>query len=393
MIVPMKTRPVSFGPGCLIALLNLMFLGATICLFQFQPAIADTVQSYMPVTGPCHFQFPRDHGAHPGYRTEWWYYTGNLHTASGERFGFQLTFFRNQMSPPGTDKGWPESPSAWRTQQLLLAHAALSDLQRGKFFHAERMARGALEMAGARQESDMVFVFVKSWSASITPDKHLLVAETKDFSIDLVLKPQKPVIAHGDEGYSLKGHKPESASCYYSITRLEAEGSLYVDGRKVEVKGLAWMDHEYSSAPLESDLVGWDWFSLQLDNGTELMIYLLRQDNGEYSVASGGTYVESSGLAKRIAKEMFQVETLHRWKSPHSQAVYPAGWRIKILPMQLNLAITPNLEDQEMRTPETTGVTYWEGSVSVEGNLQAESVTGAGYVELTGYDKSFDAPM
>ncbi|MDY0041976.1 MAG: lipocalin-like domain-containing protein [Desulforhabdus sp.] len=362
-------------------------------LLQWQVTMAHAEQSFKSITGPCQFQFPRDHGPHPGYRTEWWYYTGNLHTEMGERFGFQLTFFRSQMSPPGAEKKWPQSPSAWRTQQLFLAHAALSDIENGRFFDAEQMARGALHMAEARQESDRVFISVKNWSATITLEKHLLVAETPNFRLDLVLKPHKQPTAHGDSGYSLKGLNPESASCYYSMTRLEAGGSLYMNGRKVELKGLAWMDHEYSSAPLEPDLVGWDWFSLQLDNGTELMIYLLRKGNDEYSGASSGTLVKSSGETRYLSREMFQVEILNRWKSPHSQAVYPAGWRIMIPKLQLDLRIAPNLADQEMRTSETTRVTYWEGSVSVEGNLQGERVAGAGYVELTGYDKRFDAPL
>lgn len=389
----MKPNSIGFGQHYVVMLLNLVLLGVVLPVLQARAAIATTHHGFNSVTGPCHLQFPQDHGPHPGYRTEWWYYTGNLQSESGERFGFQLTFFRRQMSPAGADKKWPESRSAWRTQQLFLAHAALSDMQSGKFFHAEQMARGALEFAGARQDSERVFVFVKNWSAGITSEKHLLIADTDDFSIDLVLKPQKSPAAHGDAGYSLKGRKPESASCYYSVTRLEVEGSLYIKGRKVEIKGLAWMDHEYSSAPLESDLVGWDWFSLQFDNGTELMIYLLRQDNGDYSAASSGTFIESSGLTRHLSREMFKVETLEQWKSPHSQAVYPAGWRIEILPMQLELKITPNMADQEMRTPETTRVIYWEGSVTVEGALHGKNLSGAGYVELTGYANAFDAPM
>lgn len=372
---------------------HFILLAVVLCLFQWRTTSTFAEQDFRTVSGPCQFQFPQDHGAHPGFRTEWWYYTGNLISEVGEPFGFQLTFFRSQMTPPGADNKWPESHSAWRTQQLFLAHAAVSDIRSGEFFHAEQLARGALGLAGARKESERIFVSVKNWSASVSPEKHLLVADTDDFKIDLALKPRKPPVAHGDEGYSLKGSAPESASCYYSMTRLEATGSLHIMGRKVTVKGLAWMDHEYSSAPLEPHLAGWDWFSLQLDNGSELMIYLLRQSNGNYSTASSGTFVESSGFTRHLSKKMFKVEILDYWKSPHSQAVYPAGWRIKVLPLQLELRITPSMADQEMRTPQTTNVTYWEGSVSVEGNLKNEPVTGAGYAELTGYDKDFDAPM
>ena len=248
-------------------------------------------------------------------------------------------------------------------------------------------------MAGTNQDENTTTIFLKNWLAQIRSNIQTLTAKTDDFTIKLSLDPAKAPVAHGNSGYSRKGRRPESASCYYSFTRLDANGSLIIKGKRYEVKGLAWMDHEFSSAPLEPDLSGWDWFSLQLDNNTELMVYMLRQDDGEYSPASSGTFVDTRGEVQHLSKEMIQVQILDVWKSPHSAAVYPAKWHIRIKPLQLDLHIVPNVADQEMLTPESTRVTYWEGSVSIAGTSNGKQVSGAGYVELTGYAKKFDAPM
>ena len=348
---------------------------------------------YKTVTGPCQFQFPAAHGAHPGYRTEWWYFTGNLSARTGEKFGFQLTFFRSQLSPPGADREWPERPSPWRTQQLFLAHAAVADITNNNFHHAEKISRGVPKLAGVSEDHYGVTVFLHDWSARIEQDQHLLTADSDRFSFRFTLRPQKPPVAHGDSGYSRKGQLAESASCYYSLTRLAVSGELLLDGRRFEVTGLAWMDHEFSSAPLESNLVGWDWFSLQMDDETDLMIYLLRQQDGTYSPASSGTVVKTDGKTLHLASEMFSVEMLDTWKSPASGATYPAKWRLQVPCLLIDLTVQPNLANQEMRTPESTQVTYWEGSVSACGLRQGRPWAGAGYVELTGYDKAFDAPM
>lgn len=248
-------------------------------------------------------------------------------------------------------------------------------------------------MAGVRQMGDRIDVYLKDWSATIDAKTHRLIADTQHFDLDLSLESRKPPVAHGDSGYSLKGRAPQSASCYYSMTRLAAVGFLRVKGRQFKVKGLAWMDHEFSSAPLEADLVGWDWFSLQLDNRTELMIYMLRQKDGGYAPASSGTFVDHGGEVSHLAEGSFTIQVLDHWKSPHTQAVYPAGWRIQAPSLSLDLTVVPRLVDQEMQTPETTSVTYWEGSVSAKGKTAGQQVKGNGYVELTGYAEDFDAPM
>ena len=345
---------------------------------------------YTPLAGPCNFLFPRDHGAHPGYRLEWWYYTGNVKTASGERYGFQLTFFRTQMSPPGAEKTWPQNPSSWRTNQLYFAHAALTDIRGQRFYHDEHMARGAVGLAGVEQEGGFTKIFLGSWSAVLGNREHRLSVTSDLFTLDLTCKPAKPVAVHGDRGYSLKGKKRESASCYYSFTRLNTSGLLSLSGETYSVEGTAWMDHEYSSAPLEDDLAGWDWFSLQLQDQTELMIYLLRRRDGDHSRSSAGTFIEASGEPVHLNHEDFQVQVLDYWKSPRTGARYPSRWRIRIFPLDLDLSVLPNLPAQELVTQRSTQVTYWEGSVSATGRAHKKPVDGAGYVEMTGYAAPFN---
>ncbi len=352
-------------------------------------AVSPCFSQYPSVTGPCGLEFPRDHRSHPAYRTEWWYYTGNLRSSSGKGLGFQLTFFRTRLSPPGVEGSRPENPSAWRTDQLFLAHAAVSDLGSRRFFHDERVARGAVGLAGVEQQDGLITIFLGRWSASIGPE-HRLVAEAPSFSFDLTCRPLRPPVLHGQQGYSLKGKRGESASCYYSFTRLETSGFFSIGARTEAVKGTAWMDHEFSSAPLEEDLTGWDWFSIQLNDQTELMIYLLRHPDGSHSRASSGTFVKPNGESTHLAQEDFKVDILNRWASKRSGATYPSKWRLRVLPQDLELTVEPNLSDQELMTTRSTQVTYWEGSVSVSGRSGGKPVEGVGYVEMTGYAGPFN---
>jgi len=350
-------------------------------------------EGYRTVTGPCGFVFPRDHGAHPEFRTEWWYYTGHLQDPGGRRFGFQLTFFRYRLSPPQARERWPEPASAWRTDQVYLAHAALSDLDGGRHLQAEAARRGALGLAGAAVGEGRVRVFVGGWETLIGPEGHDLTMQAPDFALTLRLTPQKPPAAHGEGGYSRKGSAAARASCYYSFTRLAAAGTVILEGRPREVAGEAWMDHEFSTAPLEPGLEGWDWFSLQLADASELMFFALRTGEGGWHAASAGTLVMPDGSPRRLGAEDVQLTVRRRWTSPHSGARYPAAWTLAIPALGLELAIEAALPDQEMRTPETTGVAYWEGAVDVEGRRGGSAVTGRGYVELTGYAAPFDAPL
>jgi predicted secreted hydrolase len=213
------------------------------------------------------------------------------------------------------------------------------------------------------------------------------------FSFDLNLTPVKPAAFHGKQGYSQKGAAPESASCYYSLTRLETRGQVTLVKKTVAVSGLSWMDHEFSTASLEPGLVGWDWFGLQLSDNTEIMIYLLRHEDGTFHSASSGTYIRSSGKTKHLSVHDIEVTATDFWNSPNSGAVYPARWRLRIPSLTVDLIISPNLSDQEMITQQSTGVTYWEGSVSVRGIKNGRQINGHGYVELTGYAKASDAPL
>jgi predicted secreted hydrolase len=356
-------------------------------------AVAEDETDYLSVTGPCNLVFPVDHGSHPGYRTEWWYYTGNLEADSGKRYGFQLTFFRSQISAPGYAQKWPRPHSAWRTQQVYAAHAALTDIAGKRHLQSELLARGAMAMAGVKQEATFTLVYIRNASAEIGADRHELRMATDDFAYELTLKPVKPPALHGQAGYSRKGSAPERASCYYSLSRLETAGALTIDGKTIPVRGLSWMDHEFSTAPLEPGIIGWDWFSLQLSDQTEIMLFLLRNEQGGFNPASSGTFIDVSGKPVHLTKNDFRVEVLDYWKSPRSQAVYPVRWRLTFSPLAIQLNARANIFDQEMQTQATTGVIYWEGSISIEGSVGKYPLKGAGYAELTGYAKPFNAPM
>jgi predicted secreted hydrolase len=345
------------------------------------------------VEGPCGLDFPEDHGPHPDYRSEWWYYTGNLRSAAGRPFGYQLTIFRYQTGPSGDREQWPQPASAWRAQQIFIAHAAVTDVQTGNHRQAQAAARGALGMAGAEYVKKGTSIFVGKYSIDISGLNHLLRAVAPDFGFDLRLAPQKQLVLHGDQGYSRKGSTPSKASCYYSYTRLSTQGNVTINGQSIPVNGLSWMDHEFSTAPLDAELVGWDWFSLQLSNRSELMLYFLRHADGRHDPASSGTFVDAAGKQTFLAKTAITIETLQTWRSPHSQGRYPCAWQVKIPKLNLELHIQTQVADQEMRTRATTGVVYWEGNVKASGILSEQAVSGQGYVELTGYAEPFKAPL
>jgi predicted secreted hydrolase len=364
-----------------------------IFVFTHAMVLAEDTKGYLSVTGPCELEFPEDHASHPDYRTEWWYYTGNLKSPDGNRYGFQLTFFRRRIIPSESEKKWPKPASAWRTGQIYLAHAALSDLDGKHHFYAQDTGRAALGIAGEYRHKDTIHIFLKKWSTRIDPNVHRLKVIADPFSFDLNLTPVKPAAFHGEKGYSRKGSTPESASCYYSLTRIGTKGQVTLANKTFAVNGLSWMDHEFSTAPLEPGLVGWDWFGLQLSDNTELMIYRLRHEDGTFHPASSGTYVRSNGKTKHLSGHDIEVTVTDTWNSPNSGAVYPARWRLRIPWPAMDLMIAPNLADQEMKTKESTGVTYWEGSVSVRGIKTGHQIKGKGYVELTGYAEGFDAPL
>jgi predicted secreted hydrolase len=371
----------------------------TLAALAASPASA---QDFEPVTGPCNFAFPRDHGPHPGHKTEWWYYTGSLTGPSGERFGFQFTLFRAQVMPSGVESSWPEPRSAWRSNHILMAHAAVTDVSARAHRQAERVARQALDLAGWtwNQSDGGITFFLRDWTLGLSPATHELRVSDPCLSFTLTLTPAKPVVAHGEGGYSRKGALPESASCYFSIPRMNVSGTLRVPdrdipatlhagGRDIPVAGQAWMDHEYSSAPLAPGVTGWDWLSLRLSDGSDLMLFFLRQADGSLSPASAGTLIAPDGGVRALTRQDIAFTPTGSWTSPRSKARYPSGWRLAAPGIELE--VVPELADQEMNTPGTTGVNYWEGLTRAKGRKDGKPVTGEGYVELTGYDRAFGA--
>jgi predicted secreted hydrolase len=333
---------------------------------------------------PRPFRFPEDHGPHPSFRTEWWYLTGNLSGPRGEPFGFQLTLFRSALAPEG-DEG---AGSAWRTNQVYMGHFAVTDGGRGRFHSFERFSRGAVGLAGA--ETWPFRVWVEDWELRGPEDGKAdegaifplsLRASEGSLALDLRLVQEKPLVLQGDDGLSQKGAEPGNASFYYSFTRLEASGRLTRDGTSAPVRGEAWMDREWSTSALSEEQVGWDWFALQLDDGHDLMVYLLRREDGEPSPFSEGLWVDSVGRTRRISPEEVDLKVLQEWKSPRGGATYPGRWHLSIPALALELDIEPLMADQEM----DLSIRYWEGAVRVEGILDRRGVKGKGYVELTGY--------
>ncbi len=332
-------------------------------------------EGYAKALKPRIFQFPADHGPHPEFRTEWWYFTGNLETQEERRFGFQLTFFRSALAPT-----MPERESAWATRQAWLSHFTISDIAGGTFHSFERWSRGALGLAGAQAEPFRVWV--KDWTA--TSDRTYpmrLNAAADDVSIDLLLQPGKPPVLQGERGFSRKSAEPGNASYYYSLTRMPASGSITVEGERFAVTGLAWMDREWSTSALGKDQVGWDWFSLQLSDGWDLMLYRLRRKDGTAELASSGTLIDPQGKSRALNLSDFQILSSGEWRSPRSGARYPARWRLRIPREDLDLEVRPLLADQEL----DVSFRYWEGAVSIEGTHRGQPIRGSGYVELTGY--------
>jgi len=357
--------------------------------------------------GPHRFTFPRDHGPHPRFRTEWWYYTGNLRTADGRRFGYELTFFRIALRPAPVQR-----PSAWATNQIYMAHLALTDVTGRHFYHFQRFSRAALGLAGAapgpgQARGGRFRVWLDDWRVAAEPgppsaacaargparrclNMHLQARVRSDngadVQLDLALRADKPLVLEGDHGLSRKGPKPGDASYYYSLTRLATTGQVGIAGRSFAVRGSSWMDREWSTSALGSSQAGWDWFALQLDDGSDLMFYRLRRKDGGVDPHSAGTWVAADGGARHLSAADVQVEVQGHWVSPHTGVRYPARWRLRVPSRHLVLEIRPRLADQELTG---AAVRYWEGAVEVTGTRRVDGkpagIRGSGYVELAGY--------
>jgi predicted secreted hydrolase len=373
-------------------------------------------EGYLRALEPRDFAFPADHGPHPGFRTEWWYFTGNLEGPDGRRLGYQLTFFRNALAPP-EEGGVAGRESAWAADAAWLAHFAVVDggggeRGTGSFRADERLTRGAAGLAGVELDAGedgagRLRVRTEGWSvepadpadpsapanpAALAPLR--LRAAQPGASIDLRLVALRPPFLHGEPGeagLSRKGEEPGQASYYYTIPRFETDGTVTVGGEEIAVKGLSWLDREWSTSVLGDDQTGWDWFSLQLSDGSDLMLYRLRRAGGGDDPASSGSVMAADGsgrhltrhLTRHLAATDFRVEATGEWRSEDGVA-YPSGWRLRVPSEDLELTVTPLLSDQELVLPET-GLRYWEGAVDARGVRGGRPLTGRGYVELTGY--------
>lgn len=324
-------------------------------------------------------QFPRDLGPHPEYQTEWWYYTGNLQTAEGRQFGYQLTFFRSALVPENQFEDSADG-SNWRTTQVYLAHFTISDIAAEQFYAQEQFSRGAAALAGAQAEP--YHIWLNHWQAEeVGPGQVRLLAQGEATTLELLLTATLPPVLHGDEGLSAKGAEPGNASYYYSLIGLESAGTITVNGESFAVTGESWKDHEYSTSALSEGSVGWDWYSIQFDNDYALMFFQIRREDGTLEPFSSGSWIDPQGKVTPLMLADWQMEPLDTWTSPTSGAEYPIGWRITIDRIGLELEGSALMPNQELNV----STTYWEGASAFTGTLNGEPVTALGYVEMTGY--------
>ncbi len=355
-----------------------------ILMIGMAPAFAEEPEFATAVPG-LSLVFPKDHGKHPNFQTEWWYFTGNVESGGSRRWGFQLTFFRRSLlkEPVGTK-------SSWDVRDVYPAYFALTDVQSDRFFHTELLSREGPGLANAAVND--LKVHVRDWSAS-REDNHIrLKARENGHALDLLLISEKPPVLHGKAGYSRKGDTRQQASYYYSLTRLKATGTLTFEGASHQVQGLAWMDHEFGSSILLADQVGWDWFGLQLDDGSELMVSYLRHKDGSFE-RPFGTFISKDGDVTDLEHDSIMISPRAKWTSPHTKAVYPSGWNLHIKEQNISLEIAPLVRDQELSSGDLNRLTYWEGAVEAKGTRNGIPVHGRGYVELTGYAQSMSGRL
>jgi predicted secreted hydrolase len=340
-------------------------------------AAAGEEPQWRQVTGPPELSFPRDHGAHFDYRTEWWYVTGLLTDEQQRRYGFQITFFRQGLQPGDPEPG----TSGLRARQIVAAHLAIADISEQRFHHSERLRRVAGGLAGASQTD--LEVWLDDWRM-VRDDDGVISVTARDpehaIGVDLELRTQRQLVWHGDRGYSQKGEVIGNASVYLSWTRLTVAGELSLaDGRRA-VSGSAWFDHEWGTSQLGGGVVGWDWFSLRLDDGRDLMLYRLRQADGGAAPHSSGTVVAVDDTVSILARDDAEIEVVKRWISPATGASYPIRWRLRLPAHDIDVEVRALLAASELDGTATTGVIYWEGPVAASGTQRGE-----GYVEMTGY--------
>lgn len=359
--------------------LVLLLAAASVAATPATPVVKFGPDGFQLALPPYRFQFPPDHAAHPAFRTEWWYYTGHL-TAGSRRFGYEVTFFRVALPRAAGSK-----PSAWRAPDLIFRHLALTDEAGRRFLTHESAERAALDLAGA--DSTRYLVWLGDDYAGLEADRstHRVRAAAPEFALDLALTPERPPVVHGREGVSQKSAGEGNASHYYSLTRLATRGRLRLGRDTLAVTGRSWMDHEFASDQLKGTHAGWDWFSVQLSDGRDLMLYRMRRKGGGLDPYSSGTLVEPDGTVRPIRYEDFDTGATGEWRSPRTGGVYPSGWIVRVPSAGLELTLSPTLPDQELVVASMGGLAYWEGSVRVSGRSAGRDVSGEGYVELTGY--------
>jgi len=324
------------------------------------------------------FEFPRDHASHPDYKIEWWYYTGNLASGGGKRFGYQLTFFRIGVESK------PKNPSRWAVRDLFMTHFAITDISGKQYRFTERMNRAGAGWAGS--EPTHYRVWNQDWEARLNEEgKHQLKASERDMNLARVLSEGKRPVIHGERGISQKGNAAGNASHYYSLTRMPTRGTLTLDGQTHAVEGESWMDHEFGTSFLEKEQTGWDWFSLQFEDGSDLMLFQLRRSDGSLDRHSSGTSIGANGKSTPLGAGDFTLRPGKAWRSEASGASYPIAWELDVPRQGLQLRVGTPVENQELRTERSTGVTYWEGAVEVQGTRAGQAMRGRGYLEMTGY--------
>ena len=326
------------------------------------------------------FIFPDDHGPHPDFRTEWWYFTGNLTSEDNRKFGYQFTIFRTALS-----KEKPERNTDWNSNQIYMAHFAVTDIDGNKFYFDEKFSREGNNLAGA--QANPFKVWLEDWQIIQVDDRTTfdlpvtgIRAKTGKAEINFIVEAVKPFVLQGDEGLSQKGKQPGNASYYYSYTRLKTEGKIILEGKEFSVNGFSWMDREWSTSALSEDQAGWDWFALQLNDNTEIMYYQMRKSDGTPDAFSKGVLVNKDGTSQLIKKDDVILNVNEYWESPTGEK-YPSGWRLRIPEKEIEINITPAIKNQLM----DVAVRYWEGSVKIEGMKNGNAINGRGYVELTGY--------
>lgn len=352
---------------------------AVALLLILQPALAQ----YRTALPGYRYQFPRDHFNHPDFQTEWWYYTGNLKTQDGHKFGFELTFFRQALQRDA------QSNSAWNAGDLYLAHLALSDLDGGAFLHAERINRAGPGLAGVDESAQRIWN--GNWSVQWNSQNQELQAIDPRFALRMAMRSLKPPVIHGQNGVSQKSEGAGHASHYISLPRLETRGKIILHGKRFDVAGTVWMDHEFFTHQLTREQIGWDWLSIQLDNNTELMLFHLRRQDGAIDRYSSGTFVDAQGKAIFLHETDFLLQPAGKtWTSKETHAAYPVSWKIAVPRLGLELEATTALDSQELTGKTKTTPSYWEGAISLTGRVAHAKISGTGYLEMTGYDKAVE---